>query len=231
LLRYGDGLACRKWRESAQNSDVAFGYRFKMKQQVTRDLHAYWTRLRGEAAAPARSAIDPLAIQPLLNDAFILAGDPSQNFVFRLAGSNIAELFLRELKGVPFHEIFHAGDRETVTAFLGAVCDDPTPIVAGVRAGPAGREPLDLELLLLPLGPLQTQHARILGSLAAVRRLPWFGLIPSQPIRLTTLRILDPVVATAADIATFDPETWARGAIAASGEAPLRRPNLTLYTR
>ena len=112
-----------------------------MKLRATRDLYAYWERLRGAAAAPARAAVDPVAIRPLLNDVFMLACDRTAGFPIRLAGARVCELFLNDrLKDSPFVDLFHENDRDTVEAILGSVSDDPTPVVAGVRAGPGGRE-------------------------------------------------------------------------------------------
>ena len=49
-----------------------------MKHPTSRQLHAYWDRLRGERAAPERSEIEPGEIRNLLADSFILETDPAR---------------------------------------------------------------------------------------------------------------------------------------------------------
>jgi hypothetical protein len=161
-----------------------------MKQAVTRKLFSYWNDLRRERAAPERSEIDPAAIRGLLCDTFILEVDPARAYPIRVAGARIGALFLRELKGVSFLSLWREEELDGLASVIESVLDDPVPAVAGVTAAPFGREPLDLELLLLPLRHHGKTHARILGSLAPSALPGWFGLIEADPMRLASLRIL-----------------------------------------
>ncbi len=162
----------------------------EMKQAVTRKLFSYWNNLRAERTAPERADIDPAAIRALLRDTFILEVDPDRMLPVRVAGARIASLFMRELKGEPFSGLYRAEDRDWLGGIVESVLDEPTPAVAGVSAAPTGREPLEMELLLLPLRHGGKTHSRILGSLVPATFPSWMGLIPSQPLRLTSLRII-----------------------------------------
>ena len=161
-----------------------------MKQAVTRKLFSYWNTLRAERAAPERADIDPAAIRGLLRDTFILEVDPARTMPVRVAGARIASLFMRELRGEAFTALYRAEDRDCLGAIIETVLDDPTPAVAGVSAAPAGREPLEMELLLLPLRNNGKTHSRILGSLAPATFPSWMGLIASSPLRISSLRII-----------------------------------------
>jgi hypothetical protein len=161
-----------------------------MKQAVTRKLFSYWNNLRAERAAPERADIDPAAIRALLRDTFILEVDPGRNLPVRVAGARVSALFNRELKGQSFVELYREDDRECLSAIVESVLDDPTPAVCGVSAAPIGREPLEMELLLLPLRHHGKTHARILGSLVPSGFASWMGLIEAQPLGITSLRII-----------------------------------------
>lgn len=163
-----------------------------MRHQVTKDLFAYWSRLKGARAAPDRSDIDPGAIRQILADTFIIEVDAERAFPLRLAGTRFNALWRREQKGASFVDLWREGDRTSVCAALATVIDGVTPIVAGART--LGEEPdsLDVELLLLPLRHFGKTHSRILGSLASIYQPAWLGLRAITPLELVSLRVVEP---------------------------------------
>jgi hypothetical protein len=164
-----------------------------MKQSTTRNLFSYWNKLRAGRMAPERDAIDPAAIPSLLLDTFILEVDPGRTLPVRVAGARMASLFTRELKGLPFTQLFGDDDRDCLAAIIESVLDEPTPAVAGVSAAPPGRAPLDMELLLLPLRHHGKTHARILGALTPSAIPGWLGLVETAPLNIVSLRVIHPV--------------------------------------
>jgi hypothetical protein len=54
-----------------------------MRQPVTRELFAYWDRLRKGRAAPERAGIDPAAIRNAPADTFLLEIDSACLFPIR----------------------------------------------------------------------------------------------------------------------------------------------------
>lgn len=169
-----------------------------MRQATSRELYAYWDRLRRGRAAPERAQIDPAQIRGVLADTFLLEVDPERTFPIRLAGARTSALFVRELKGQRFTHLWSDHDRDSISQLLACVIDEPAPAIAGVTAAPIGRAPLALELLLLPLRHHGKTHSRILGSLAPANVPSWFGLVATETLSLKTLRILnDPTEAAA----------------------------------
>ena len=190
-----------------------------MKQATSLELYQYWDRLRRGRAAPERAQIDPAQIRGILADTFLLEVDPGRTFPIRLAGARTGALFLRELKGDRFTQLWSEQDRDSVNQLLACVIDEPAPAIAGVTAAPLGRAPLDLELLLLPLRHHGKTHSRILGSLAPANVPSWFGLIATETLTLKTLRILsDP----------NDP-TWRTLSKPSADPMPLTSPKATRY--
>ena len=205
----------------------------KMKQTATKALYTHWNDLRGDRAAPERVEVEPAAIRSILDDTFILELDRERRFAFRLAGSRLADLFLCDLRGLSFLSLFRNEDADSVRALLDAVIDDPAPIVAGLRAAAREREPIDLELLLLPLGSNGTTGERVLGSLTPATRASWVGLVASEPMRLQSLRILHPASPSPAGRYPLDPAFWATFPIIdpqRGDNPPQRKGNLTIYS-
>lgn len=164
-----------------------------MKQAATRELYGYWARLRGSRSAPERGDIDPAAIRSVLSDTFILEADchvPEPVFPIRLSGTRLNALFLDELKSRPFLSMWARDTQPSVRRLLASVLDDVEPLVAGVRSGPAGHRPIDLEMVLLPLRHHGRTHARVLGSIAPIEIPSWLGLLPVQPFTLSSVRLL-----------------------------------------
>ena len=84
---------------------------FKVKLAATIELYAYWNRLRGARSAPERNDVDPGAIRGVLADTFVLDFDASCGFPFRIAGSRANALFLKELRGFSFLDLWRGACR------------------------------------------------------------------------------------------------------------------------
>lgn len=166
-----------------------------MRQQVSKDLFGYWSRLKGDRAAPERADIDPGAIRSVLADTFIIEVDAAGEFPIRLSGTRLNALWMTDQKSASFVGLWKQEDRRNIAAALLTVIDGVAPIVAGARARPRGLPALDLELLLLPLRHFGKTHSRILGSLAPSHQPDWLGVATAGPLELLSLRILQPKIA------------------------------------
>ncbi len=174
-----------------------------MRHSVSRELYAYWNRLRGARAAPDRSDIDPDAIRHVLADSFIVEVESACVFPIRLSGTRLNALWLSEQKGRSFLDLWRAEDRRNVAAALLTVVDGATPIVAGALARSPNVDDdrngaivaefdrdLNFELLLLPLRHYGKTHSRLLGSLSSANQTSWFGRAVASPLFLKSLRII-----------------------------------------
>ncbi len=155
-----------------------------MKNAASRELYAYWEKKRGTRSAPERAEIEPGAIRGVLSDAFILALDRSAGHPVRLAGTRVCALFGREIKGESFLALWDRASQPIVGSLLAILADECTGTVAGVTARSAGGDPIDLELLLLPLGTRRPSFARTIGVLAPLKVPQWVG---GSPIGALTL--------------------------------------------
>jgi hypothetical protein len=161
-----------------------------MKHAASRELYAYWDERRGSRPAPERAEIDPGAIRHVLSDAFILGIDRGGGHPFRLAGTRICALFGRELKNDPFIGLWAAASQPTVTDLIAILDEEQVGTVAGVTAHNADGEPVDLELLLLPLSSPRPSLARAVGILAPLEVPKWLGSSPIGALHLGPRRHL-----------------------------------------
>ena len=157
-----------------------------MRHAASRQLHAHWDAIRGGRLAPGRDEIDPAAIRGVLASVFVLdvAAHPlprSADARFRVSGTRLDALFGRALRGSTFDRIWSPRASAVASAALGSVLDGRRPVTAAARGGPTGRDPVDIELLLLPLDAGAVLGGRVLGALSAAFIPDWMGsaVVPS----------------------------------------------------
>ncbi len=164
-----------------------------VKLAATRELHSYWNVLRGARSAPERSQIDPGAIRGVLADTFILECDARNRYPIRVVGARTNALFLRELRGGSFLDLWRDADQPEIDAMIAVVAGEAVAVVAGVSASPEGLKPMELELLMLPLRHHGDTHSRLLGAFSPSLLPSWIGLAAAAPMRLLSLRVLERV--------------------------------------
>jgi hypothetical protein len=162
-----------------------------VKLAVTMELYAYWNWLRARRSAPERNDVDPGAIRGVLADTFVLDFDASCGFPFRIAGSRANALFLKELRGLSFLDLWRDADREDVASVLHCVADEAQAFLIGAETGPPGLDPVGVEIILLPLRHHGLTHSRVLGGFAPHAAPAWTGFIGAGSIALTSLRALN----------------------------------------
>jgi hypothetical protein len=165
-----------------------------MKHPASRELHTYWQAIRGRRRAPQRAEIEPAAIRHVLSEAFIVALDRGAGYPFRLAGTRVCALFGRELKGESFLSLWDEASRKTMRDLLHLLTSETVGTVAGVTAQSSDDEPLDLELLLLPLSAPRPMLARSIGILAPIKVPRWIGLQTIGALTLGSRRHIGPGV-------------------------------------
>jgi len=161
-----------------------------VKLAASQQLYAYWNELRGARSAPERNDIDPGAIRGVLADTFILEFDEGRAFPMRIVGTRTNALFLRELRGAPFLDLWREADQKETCAILASVAGEAQPFLIGATGTPLGFAAVDIEILLLPLRHHGDTHSRILGCCAPSAAPRWLGLVAVQSLALLTLRAL-----------------------------------------
>jgi hypothetical protein len=163
-----------------------------MRHATSRELFAYWDRIRDGETAPRRSDVEPGEIRRILGDTFILEVTGRGDALIRLAGTRICSLYGREIKGVPFLGLWSEEDRETIVTIVSGICQDAAGAVIDVDLISARGRSVACELLLLPLRHGATSRDRILGSCAAHRRPYWVGTDPIVRQAVTASKLVWP---------------------------------------
>ena len=107
----------------------------------------------------------PAPSASVLAETFVLDFDDRRGFPFRIAGSRANALFLKELRGLSFLELWRDADRKEMSSVLHCVADEAQPFLVGAEARPPGLGSVHIEVILLPLRHHGLTHSRILGGL------------------------------------------------------------------
>ncbi len=161
-----------------------------MKNESTRDLHIYWSALRGRRSAPERTDVDPGSIRHLLSDVFLLDLDEKTGAIFRLAGTRICTLFGREVKDELFSDLFEERGKTEIDRLIKGVAKEEKPLIAGIVAHIDDEQAIICELLFLPLRHRGQRSKRMLGMLSASESIPIF-MKPIKHLSMLTLKVLD----------------------------------------
>jgi hypothetical protein len=167
-----------------------------MKHPSNRELFDYWNMRRGERLAPERADIEPSAIRKILGDTFVLEKDGVNNPMFRLAGTRLCALFARELKGESFSKLWEHTGQVAMRELISVVLDEKVGVIASVSGATSDDmlQPVNLEMLLLPLTSDQRSEARIIGALAPMAAPYWLGAKAIGALSLGMFRHLSPAV-------------------------------------
>ncbi|MGH6866366.1 MAG: PAS domain-containing protein [Methyloceanibacter sp.] len=149
-----------------------------MQQPTTRQLFAYWDKVRNGRIAPRRFEIEPAKIAGLLPETFIAEGAGLLGIRFRLAGTKICEHFGRELRGMDFLNLWSTDDRDAVTSLARNVFADAAVGYGTFRAHTETSRQVDFEILLLPLIHRGRSINRLLGAITAIEPPFWLGAEP-----------------------------------------------------
>jgi hypothetical protein len=146
-----------------------------MQQPTSRQLYAYWDRVRNGRVAPRRFEIEPAKIAALLPETFIAEGVGLLGHRFRLAGTRICEQFGRELRGADLLSLWEGADRDAVDSLLRA---DAAVGYGRFKAYTHTNRQANFEFVLLPLIHTGEAINRILGAITAIEPPFWLGAEP-----------------------------------------------------
>lgn len=158
----------------------------------TSQLYEYWNRQRGSRPAPERAQIEPSDIRNILPDTFILTVDDNGRFTWRLAGTRVSSLHCRELKERNFLSDWVGQERETIDALLHAVIEEAAVTVLQFQGSVGRGQPLDMEMVLMPLSIYGRANGRVLGAVVALNEPYWLGIQPPLDRKIGNTRLLWP---------------------------------------
>lgn len=177
---------------SAAGGNVIALWRRKetMSNPIVTDVIKYWEGLRAARAVPARTEIDPRAIQDALSYAFIVERSRPGVVRVRLSGTHLNELMGMEVRGMPVRAFFELSDRKRLMELVESVFVGPCHLDLDLVSDGQGRSVLDGRMILLPLSDATGEVNRALGAFVTDGQI---GLPPRRfRIRRTSLTPLQP---------------------------------------
>lgn len=163
-----------------------------MKHKTSEKLYRYWNHVRGERSAPNRFEIEPSKIAGILPTTFILERLSAEVYRFRLAGTRMCEIFGKELRGTDFLETWPSDDRLLLIRNLSILTNQAATALIRFQATARGEQPIELELLLLPLFHTQKKIDRIVGCCSPLEVPGWLGDKPLLSKRLMANQLVWP---------------------------------------
>ena len=152
--------------------------RWVMQQITSRQLYAYWDRIRNGRIAPRRFEIEPGQIASVLPETFIAEHVGVPGCRFRLVGTKICAQFGRELRGTDLLSLFGPEDRDALASLLRSVYRDAAMGEIQFEAYTEAHRNAKFELILLPLIHTGNSINRILGAMSAYDPPFWLGATP-----------------------------------------------------
>jgi len=153
-----------------------------------RRLFDYWRGKRSGRPMPAKDDIDPIEIPWALTRIFLMDYDPAAGFRYRLAGSDISDVFGRgNLKGLTFADILPPEGAQVVTGRWLPIVERRAAIsMKGLVYLAADRTPLG-ERILLPLA--DSAEGPVTGVLG-MTVCEWVNGVPPDEVKPSLLNIL-----------------------------------------
>lgn len=156
-----------------------------LKHNTSQTLFSYWDKVRGNRSTPRRFEIEPGRIAEILPATFILERLDAEAYRFRLAGTQVCDMFGAELRGTNFLDGWSAADRLSLVRHLAALTKQGAVETMHMEAAPVARASTPFEVLLLPLRHTGDVIDRVLGSFSPLDPPHWLGELP-----LTAKRII-----------------------------------------
>ena len=148
----------------------------RMNNDTSRILFDYWNKLRGARRAPRRFEIEPARISRILPEAFILEQQDVDTYRFRIAGTRLCELFGVELRDHNFLELWEDEDRFPLKRRLAPVAEQGAVGLFEFEAYGSVREPVNFEVLIVPLIQKDAVIDRFLGTMSPSSEPLWLGM-------------------------------------------------------
>lgn len=118
----------------------------------SRALFRYWEGIRGEESAPRRDQIDLKQIRNLVPGLAIIERTSGiSRYRWRLAGSEICEIFRHEVTGRPVLEGWNPFERDVIARLLDGAVDHRQPCILRFRLHSDHGQLIGTEMIGLPL--------------------------------------------------------------------------------
>jgi hypothetical protein len=157
----------------------------------SRKLFRYWESIRGERAAPGREAIDLKAIKEMVPWLFLMERNwARKSFAWRLAGTEVCQLWRRELTGADVLTNWDRFERDTAFRLLEGVSVNLQPCAFRMRLITSLGHHLPVEMIALPIRAKGDIATHIFGAIMPFRDLSMHGYDSVSSVQLLSAHVI-----------------------------------------
>ncbi|CAN0332161.1 unnamed protein product [Phaeothamnion confervicola] len=160
-----------------------------IKHPGTRALFSFWEKIRGEKAAPNRDDLDLRQIVTIVPNLVMLERDHlHQTFKWRLAGSEISQLYRQKLTNTDALAGWRSFERDTLKQLFTTVVTSLQPCLVRYHLTTDADQVLGAELLGLPMHARNGSRFHIFGGIFPLRDVSNLGYSAITFMELTSAR-------------------------------------------
>ena len=142
----------------------------------TRTLFSYWEKIRGEKAAPNRDDLDLRQISAIVPNLLMLERDHlHQTFKWRLAGSEISQLYRQKLTYTNALAGWRGFERNTLKQLFNSVVTSLQPCLIRFHLTTDTGQIIGAELLGLPIHARNGSQFHVFGGIFPLRDISQLG--------------------------------------------------------
>jgi hypothetical protein len=157
----------------------------------TRALYRYWETIRAENAAPNRNDLDLRPIISIVPNLMMLERDHMrQTYKWRLAGTQINQLYRRELTGTDALAGWDSFERDTIKKLLDTVVTSLQPCLIRFRLTTSMDQVMGAELIGLPLHARNGSRFHVFGGIFPFRDITTIGYDGIKQMELSGARTI-----------------------------------------
>jgi hypothetical protein len=157
----------------------------------TRTLYRYWETIRAEKAAPNRGDLNLAQIGAIVPNLMMLERDHMrQTYKWRLAGTQICQLYRRELTGTDALAGWDKFERDTIKKLLDTVVTSLQPCLLRYRLTTNSDQVIGAEMIGLPLHARNGSRFHVFGGIFPFRDITGIGYEDIKQLELSGARTI-----------------------------------------
>jgi hypothetical protein len=157
----------------------------------TRMLYRYWEAIRAENAAPNRVDLDLAQVSSIVPNLLMLERDHMRHsFKWRLAGTQVCELYRKQLTGTDVLAGWDRFERETIKKLLDTVVTGLQPCLMRYRITTNLDQVIGVEMIGLPLHARNGSRFHVFGGIFPFREISGLAYDAVKDLELSSTRTI-----------------------------------------
>ncbi len=157
----------------------------------TRMLYRYWEAIRAENAAPNRVDLDLAQVSSIVPNLLMLERDHMRHsFKWRLAGTQICDLYRKQLTGTDVLAGWDKFERETIKKLLDTVVTGLQPCLMRYRITTNLDQVIGVEMIGLPLHARNGSRFHVFGGIFPFRDISGLAYDAVKDLELSSTRTI-----------------------------------------